>query len=154
MDFLSGWSSATRLVLKEGAKSNKTEVKSYGKGLGKELWFVHIGIDDNDEGKGIGLEQDSEWSMCISGILMGVTKGLKHPSEVVSTSEIKWSVELGSALPKRKMFSWKTTSLEMKMFLVLKSSTLYPLTPKGYPKKTHFLALGANLDLLCKRVEV
>ena len=31
--------------------------------------------------------------------------------------------------------------------------TLYPLTPKGYLKKTHFLALGANLDLLCERVE-
>ena len=45
--------------------------------------------------------------MCISRTLIGVTKGPKHPSEVVSTSKIKGSVELGSTLWKGKMFSWK-----------------------------------------------
>ena len=82
-----------------------------------------------------------------------MTKGPKHPSEVLSTSEIKGSVAIGLAVPKGKMVSWKIKSLDMKIVLVPKSNSLYPLTPKGYPKKTHFLALGENLDLLCERVD-
>ena len=69
-------------------------------------------------------EQVSEWLVCIFGILIGVTNGPKHPSEVVSTLEIKGSAELAIALPKGKTVSWKTTSLEMKIFLVVKSNTL------------------------------
>ena len=137
----------------EGTESNKTKVESNGIGSGKELWFVHIWVDDNDEEEGIGSEQDPKWLVCISRILIGVTNGPKHSSEVVSTLEIKGFAELAVALPKGKTISWKTTSLEMKIFLVVKSNTLYPLTPKGYHKKKHFVCLGANLDLLCERVD-
>ena len=137
----------------EGTESNKIVVELDGKELGKWSWFEHVGVDDNDEEERIVLGQVSQWSVCMSGMLIGVTNGPKHSSKVVSTLEIKGSAELAVALPKGKTISWKTTSLEMKIFLVVKSNTLYPLTPKRYPKKKHFLALGANLDLLCERVE-
>ena len=128
-------------------------MESDGKELGKWSWFEHVGVDDNDEEEGIVLGQVSQWSVCMSGMLIGVTNGPKHSSEVVSTLEIKGFAELAVALPKGKTILWKTTSLEMKIFLVVKSNTLYPLTPKGYHKKKHFVCLGANLDLLCERVE-
>ena len=80
-------------------------------------------------------EQVSEWLVCIFGILIGVTNGPKHPSEVVSTSKIKGFAELVSALPKGKIVSWKTTFLEMKIFMVVKSSTLYVMSQSKWEKK-------------------
>ena len=124
-----------------------------GKGLGKWSWFEQIGVDDNDGEVRIDSGQVSQWLVGMFGMLIRVTNGPKHPLEVVSTSKIKGSAKVAVAFLKGKTVSWKTSSLEMKMFLVVKSNTLYPSTPKGYPKKTHFLALGANLDLLCERVE-
>lgn len=134
-------------------RSNKTEIESNGKELGKGSWFEHVGIEYNDEEEKEVSGQDSKWSVFMSRMLIGVTKVPKYPLEVVSTSKIKGFAELALALPKGKIVSWKTTSLEMKISLVVKSNTLYLLTPKGYPKKKHFLALGANFDLLCERVE-
>ena len=49
--------------------------------------------------------------------------------------------------------SWKTTSLDTKIYLVVTSYSLYPLMPVGYPIKTHILALGWNLCLWDVRVE-
>ena len=54
---------------------------------------------------------------------------------------------------KGKTVSWNVTSLETKIFLVARLSTLKPLTPKGNPRKTHGIDLGSNLDLLWDRVE-
>ena len=38
-------------------------------------------------------------------------------------------------------------------FLLDKSYNLYPLVPKGYPRKIHAFALGSNLDLFLVKVE-
>ena len=53
----------------------------------------------------------------------------------------------------RNTFSWNVTSLETKIAWELRSKTLKPLTLKGKPRKTHFLALGENLDLVWEMVD-
>lgn len=45
---------------------------------------------------------------------------------------------------KGKMFSWKTTSLEMNVVLVVQSSNLYPLNPVGYLRKIACVNQGEN----------
>ena len=45
------------------------------------------------------------------------------------------------------------TSLETKIVWESRSKTFYPLTLKGKPRKTHFLALGENLVLVWEIVD-
>ena len=59
---------------------------------------------------------------------------------------------MGDVSSQGNTLSWKTTFLDMNTFLVAKSSNLYPLIPKGYPRKMHLLALESNLCLPFVRV--
>ena len=54
---------------------------------------------------------------------------------------------------KGKIVSLKITSLDRNKVLVDKSYNLYPLVPKGYPRKMQAFALGSNLDLFLVKVE-
>ena len=67
--------------------------------------------------------------------------------------EEELGTDLGSQCLKGKTDSLKMTSLERKIFLLDKSYNLYPLVPKGYPRKMHAFALGSNLDLFLVKVE-
>ena len=60
---------------------------------------------------------------------------------------------LGNQCLKGKMDSLKMTSLDRNKVLVDKSYNLYPLVPKGYPRKMQAFALGSNLDLFLVKVE-
>ena len=52
----------------------------------------------------MGAGQDSQLFVGISGMLIGVTKVPKHPSEVLPTLETKGSVEVALTVLKEKLF--------------------------------------------------
>ena len=52
-----------------------------------------------------------------------------------------------------KTVSWNTTSLDMKISLVDKSSNLYAFMPGWYPTKSQDFACGSNLVLCAVKVE-
>lgn len=60
----------------------------------------------------------------------------------------RWEIEDEAVFEwKGKVFSWKTTFLERKTGLVLRSYNFHHLIPKGYPRKIHYLVHGSNFDL-------
>lgn len=60
---------------------------------------------------------------------------------------------IGAGKENGKIVSTNLTSLETKILFVCKLRILYPFLPKGYPKNTPGIALGASLSLPWERVE-
>ena len=93
----------------------------------------------------------SDWIIRYSRSRLGWMKGSKR-GLTVGTQDTRiehgcWA-ELFELETKGNTFSWNVTSLETKTVWESRSKTLKPLTLKGKPRKTHFLALGENLDLV------
>ena len=114
---------------KSDAKDGEKEQSGSKGGLKEELGSKEVEIEGN-----IVEEEDGN-----------VTRHGKSESvKLVELGELKESKGEDWSL-KGKIFSGKTTSLELRYWWLERSRSLYPFTLGGYPRKTQALDLGSNL---------